>query len=231
MKRYLLIAFVVVMLVSSFVSAVDYDYLYKSNTNVSLNRPATLNGASDSNIRCNLTVVNQYNGSVIVNNQRMTNNYPSPIQNISFTTPNEIGLFPSTMICTNGILNGTDTFNIKVTGSGNDDPSGAVVTFFFIGFLVILALFIYLFIYSFGHFLKKDMDLIDLAFDWGIYFVLLAFYILEQQYLGSPMMDSILGLFVTIGAFSHVLFSLIAFMFIMIYKSMIDNKKRMGING
>lgn len=134
------------------------------------------------------------------------------------------------IVCGYGDLNSIQTtwcYNFLINPAGRTDPPGAVQVFFFITFLIIIGAFIFLFIYSFGHFLKKDFDLIDLSFDFGIYFVMVAYYILQQQYFANPLIDDITYIFVYVGAFTHVLISLIFFIVNMIWQNL-DKQRQMA---
>lgn len=125
------------------------------------------------------------------------------------------------IVCGSGDPGGTVTawcYDFFINSTGREDPSGSVIALFIIAFLVISFLFAWLFIYSLGHAIRRDFDIVDLGFDYGIYFAVLSLYILQKQYLGSPLMDDILNIFVYVGAFTHILASSI-FFFISLFRA------------
>ena len=90
-------------------------------------------------------------------------------------------------------------------------------------------MFIYFIIISLGHILIKNFDIKDLALNFGMYFVLVAFYVLEITYLNNSWITGLLNVFVVVGAFTHVLGSLIFFLMITIMNSLKQNKRDMGV--
>lgn len=135
------------------------------------------------------------------------------------------------IVCGFGDLDGQTTtwcYDFYVNATGRAEPSGSVLVFFIIGFLVIMGFLIYIFIYSFGHFIKKDFDMKDLAINWGLYFVLISFFILQGSYLGNPVMANILEVIVYVGAFTHMICSLIFFCITLIVANMEQYKQKTG---
>ena len=57
----------------------------------------------------------------------------------------------------------------------------------------------YLCIYSIGHAVSLDFDVIDLAWNYGAYFLFLSTYMLAKTYLGNPAIESFLGTVVNVG--------------------------------
>lgn len=141
--------------------------------------------------------------------------------------------FGKYIVCGYGDLEGSVTawcYDFFVNGTGRAEPSGAVVTLFIVSFLIVLFLFVWLFVYSLGHAIKKDFDVVDLGFDFGIYFALLGLYILQQQYLGNPVIDNILFIFVYVGAFTHI-FAASIFFFISLFRASAERTRSILTGG
>jgi hypothetical protein len=98
-----------------------------------------------------------------------------------------------------------------VNDNGKEPASGGVIVFFSILFLIFVGITIYLAIYTLGHLVALDFDIIDLAFDWGVFFVIVTFYFLEGIYLGNLGIESYLLWFISIGGIILVLVPIIAF--------------------
>lgn len=207
MKK-LLFFFILSMFILSSVSAVEYDLIFQKNTTANLVRVATTQGAPSSTLKCNITI--QYPNSNILLSQGMTNNFPAPYQNVTFAIPNTLGVYQCTMNCKDGLFNGTESFYFKVTGNGKEEPQGSVIVFFSIAFLIIVGVMIYLIILSFGHLLNKDMTIMDVAYNFGIYFVLFGVFLLEQFYVGNPDIEGILNILLIGTGFTHILIPIIA---------------------
>lgn len=128
------------------------------------------------------------------------------------------------IVCGYGDPDGIKTvwcYDFFINSTGREEPSGAILTFFIISFIAILFLFVLLFVYSMGHAIKKDFDIVDLGIDFGIYFALVGLYILQQEYIGNLLIDNILNILIYVGAFTHILFSSI-FFFVSMFKAQTD---------
>lgn len=131
------------------------------------------------------------------------------------------------LVCGFGDNDGTLStwcYDFFINGTGRAEPSGSVLTFFIIMFLFVLLTLVYLFVYSVGHVIKQDFDMIDLAFDYGIYFVLLGLYFMQIEYLGNVVMNSILSMLIYVGAFTHI-FASTVFFIISIFHASLEKKK------
>lgn len=112
-----------------------------------------------------------------------------------------------------GDLNGVDnvwSYDFNITGNGKELPNGSVIVLFILFFLLILGLLTYMAIYSTGHFIKMDFDIIDLAYNLGVYFMLFGLYMVSQYYLGNPIIEDFLLLLVQVGALTNVLMPFMA---------------------
>lgn len=131
-----------------------------------------------------------------------------------------IGTYQAVIYCNNG---GTfiDKFVISydVTGNGRPDPDGIVIVLFASIFIILSAFLLYITIYSLGHFIHLDFDLIDLAFNVGGYIGLLAVYMVHQYYLANPQMSNIFEWALYLGGLTNVLIPFIALIVSLIYQS------------
>lgn len=98
-----------------------------------------------------------------------------------------------------------------INANGKPDPSGGIVVVFVILFIILVGITCYMALYTIGHFMSLDFDLIDLAFDWGLFFAIGAFYFLEMNYLGNIGMELYLNWFLAIGGIILILVPIIAF--------------------
>lgn len=140
--------------------------------------------------------------------------YPNSTKAISMTSMIKDGTeysydFCSTSVLGSYIVNGfadldgkitVFAYDFDITGNGKVAPSGAVITTFVVLFLFVLLFMIYLIIYSLGHVVNLDFDIIDLAWNYGIFFVVVAMLMFQNFYLGNPEVESFLTLVVKIGA-------------------------------
>lgn len=110
----------------------------------------------------------------------------------------------------NGVLT-CEPISFEVTGNGKENASGGVIVLFIIFFIILVGLTCYFAIYTIGHLVSLDFDIIDLAFDWGLYFVILALYSLEVFYLGNVGMETYLLWFISVGGVLLILIPIIAF--------------------
>ena len=114
-----------------------------------------------------------------------------------------------------GISDGCDkTFATFFTVSlnGKDAPEGIVIVIFSIIFIVIIGFGIVYFIKALGHVFELDMDIIDTAVLISTYLALFIFTYFAKEYLANAVVNDLLGLALSIGAYTHVLFPVIGFL-------------------
>lgn len=112
--------------------------------------------------------------------------------------------------CNNSVTGCFYGSNFEVTESGKAPIDGIVVIFFSMGIILILGLTLWLSLYSIGHLVTLDFDLIDLAFDIGAFISFVTFYALEKQYFGWPIMDTYFTIFLYTSGVFLVLIPIIA---------------------
>lgn len=116
--------------------------------------------------------------------------------NYTVTFP-EIGRYRVLSFCydgSNGNYSSQDFY--EVTGNGKENPDGVVTSLFSVFYLIVFGCLVYVIVYSFGHFLKLDFDLIDLAYSFGIFFVFLTLFYLSKFYVGNVAIENIMELFI-----------------------------------
>jgi len=215
-RNFYLIAFIFLLFVWSASAQQTLGY-FKLNSDVLLTQ--VCNNCTYNNI----SYVTYPNLTSIISEHNMTKNGVKYSYLLDGANITEYGEYT---VCGYGDIDGTLTtwcYNFFVNGTGRIEPSGSVLTFFIIAFLLICGFLTYIFIYSLGHAIKKDFDMIDLAFNWGIYFALFAFFVLQTQYLGSPIMSNILDWLIYVGAFTHV-FASTVFLFISMMRASMEKK-------
>ena len=102
-------------------------------------------------------------------------------------------------------------YDFEITQNGKENPSGVVVIVFIVFFLICLGFASYMIIYNIGHFFSLDFDIIDVAFNWGIYFCIIALYGLSKFYLGNSDIENWLSWCITIGGFVLMFMPILAF--------------------
>jgi hypothetical protein len=196
--------------------------IYPINKSIDLKFTCTLNNAiPGAGTEYNITI-SYPNGSTFINNKQTT-----PLGNGAFnytTIFTELGIYKTQMFCYDGTYSFSNEGFYEITGNGNEKPEGIVIVLFSIIFLVIFGFMLYEMILCFGHFASLDLDVIDLAKIWGTYFALLGVYLISITYLGNPMIEDWILLFIKIGAFTHLLIPMTGF-FISITVGSLRKKK------
>lgn len=141
------------------------------------------------------------------------------IFNYSFCNTSKLGVYTYSwnnpcVDCSQGDC-GND---FEVTFNGRTSPEGIVIVFFSIGFLIVIGVLAYLFIYNLGHFAQMDYDLGDLIKNVSAYFVLVGLYLLEIFYMGNKMINDIMVWIIGITGFTNVGIAFLAFIICLIVK-------------
>jgi hypothetical protein len=132
---------------------------------------------------------------------------------------NKIGVLEVVYHCD---IDGKDTnsgYRIDITGNGKSEPDGVIIVLFIIVFLILVGLSCYLSLYTIGHLINADFDIIDLSFDLGLFFMILALYFLEDYYLGNEAIGEYLLWFISAGGIMLVLVPFIAFILSLVHGS------------
>lgn len=179
----------------------------KVNTNISID--FSCSNSTYGNISY---IKNTVTSSYLINTETATtknnNHYNYTLRD---TLNNNIGILEIVYHCD---VNGIDTssgYTINITGNGKPEPEGIIVVLFTIAFLILVGLSCYLALYTIGHLVNVDFDIIDLSLDLGLFFMILALYFLENYYLGNPAIGTYLLWFISAGGVMLVILPFIAF--------------------
>jgi hypothetical protein len=176
------------------------------NQNVQLKFTCTLNGAIPSaSTKYNITL-SFPNGSTYLSNVGTT-----ALGNGAFsydTNFTEQGLYKIQMFC----YDGTYSFANEGFYDTGKNPEGIVIILFSFAFLITAGFLLYETIVCFGHLASLDLDVIDLAKTMGVYFAVIALYILSQTYFGNITFENYLLLLIKIGGFTNVIIPITGFL-------------------
>ena len=112
--------------------------VFKQNTQVDVKLPCTFNGTTCSPFAtCNATIIYP-NGSYMFKDSNMTNKGGGMV-NITLTTSNVTGVYPSRYTCTQAGYSDSDTFEFLINSAGTEltTAEGIVYIFFLIIILII----------------------------------------------------------------------------------------------
>ena len=130
--------------------------------------------------------------------------------NYTFCNTSQLGTY---LVTGFGDDNGENTifvYDFDITGNGKPAPAGSIVVLFSIIFLISVILTGFMALYTIGHLMSLDFDIIDLSFDWGIYFGIIAVYFLQEFYLGNNSIGDWLLLLIKIGGVLLILVPMVA---------------------
>lgn len=197
----------------------------KQNTAYDVKRTCINNGTyCSASAQCNLTIIYP-DGTLLVSNALMTNKISYHNYTIANTSLTQLDTYEAIMMCTDGSLSGSETFDFLVTANGKPAPSGGVIVLFTIIFLIILGSMVFFFFSVIGHFVKMDIDIIDVAINWGIYFILIGVYTLHNFYVANPTIESMLIMIMRIGGFTNLVLPVLAFSVTLIVKKIKNNRR------
>jgi len=146
------------------------------------------------------------NPEIIVTNVVMTKN--GNFFNYSFCNTSKLGTY--TYGYTDSIGN-VYSNSFDITGNGNPRATSGVIVLFAIIFLLLLLFGAYLILYSFGHIVTLDFDILDVALNFGIFFAFLGGIFLEQEYLGNPSIEQFITPFLFTSGIVFIFIPLIGF--------------------
>lgn len=124
--------------------------------------------------------------------------------NYTFCNTSSTGIYIyNTLGNPNGVMV-VQPVNFEITFNGYEKPTGIVVVMFSIFFLILLLSLTYIIIYSLGHAVTLDFDIIDASYNYGLFFVLVGLLLLEKVYLGNSQIESFLNLSIDIGIWTNL---------------------------
>lgn len=173
-----------------------------------------------------LIEVNTLNKTYVIN--RTMTKLGGQTFNYTFCNTTDVGEYsyswsPSCYDC--ALYNCGNSFIVNESGLSN--ISGIVIIFFIVIFLILLGLTAYLSLYTLGHFVAKDFDLIDLSLNFAIYFIIVGVLYFQKFYFGSPFMDNYFTLIVSVGGVMFMLVPIIAFIWSVSYQLFTQKKLKL----
>ena len=162
------------------------------------------------------------NSTIILNEVEMTKN--GATFTYSFCNTEVLGIYN---VYGHGDLDGTDTpftYTFEVTGNGKSTPTEFVIVLFVVIFILVIGSLLFFLIYDIGHMVQLDFDVMDLAYNLGIYFALFATYMLELYYVGNPQIEDWLVWIIGVGAFVYVIIPVVAFILTLTLGSLSQKK-------
>lgn len=205
------IIMLIAMLLTIPAACAEESYIFKQGKPANLEIPI-FNSNFQQCPACSCTITITYpNGTAMVKNDGVVvdGSYISyPLTAIQTMT---LGVFGGNIYCTDGTEYGGGTFEYSITTTGRVSGGGSVTIFFTIIFLIMCIGMVYLVITSIGHAISLDFDLVDLSWNYGIFFAILGLFYLQESYLGDPLMGNILGWGVDIGILTQMVLPTIYF--------------------
>ena len=223
-KNIILIALMLI-LVSPMVLA-DIE-IYELNKETDLKFTCTLNNQIPTGASYNITI-SYPNGTTFIDNAEATAKGNGAFNYT--TTFTEAGTYKVQMFCYDGVYSYSGVGYYEITGNGKAAPQGNVILFFSIAFLILIGFALYSLIMSIGHLASLDLDVVDLAKSFGVYFSILGLYMLSQLYLGNTQIDNWLLLFIKIGWITHLIVPMVAFILSITIGSLRKKKVDFGVN-
>jgi len=218
MKKLLLLLFMSMFLIT-LVNATDI-------TNIGITKQYSsieLYQTCDNCTYVNLSSVRYPNLSIGYFNSAMTK--ISNDFNYSFNKTNNIGNYQYT-VCgdKNGVFK-CEVIGFEVTLNGKKQADGIVVVIFSIIFIAIFFFGIIAFFKALELVTQFKLDLIDTTVLVGTYLGMWFFYYINYEYLGNALMNSILEMTIMVGAFTHVILPIVAFLVSFIMTNLQAKKK------
>jgi len=205
MNKNILLGLMLCMVFISFVSAQEQDLgIQKQGECINL-----IQSCADCTYN-NISNVLYPNSSLALG--QVTMNQSGVIFNYTFCSTSLLGEY---LINGYGDLGGVKTvwaYTFDVTYNGNPEPEGNLKVIFFAFFLLILFGSLFSFLKMIGHWKDLNVDILDLATAIGLYLVIWTFYYLCLNYLGDKFITDILDILIYVGAITHVIIPITAFL-------------------
>jgi len=143
---------------------------------------------------------------------------------INETYTSKVGTYSYIVGCNTSVLGAFVSTNIFITYNGEEPPSDFVKVFFIISFIAILILIIVTIFLLVKHSEKYDVGLMDVIYMFSIYFAVYSLKYFNMEYMGSYLIDSFSDMFITVGAFTHIIIPIIMFI-VCFMKRRLEQKK------
>jgi hypothetical protein len=141
----------------------------------------------------------------------MTNNGAYHNYTLNDTLTNILGDYNSAMICNDSAQYGSTTFFFTITGTGNAVASDFVTAMFLFFFIIILFYLMLFMFFGLKHAKALDFDINDLAYNFGGYFALFGYYVMQSSYLGNATINNFSILLLEVGSVTNITLPLIIF--------------------
>jgi len=177
---------------------------------------------------CNITIISQYNGTIIKDNLPMSNHISYHNYSLAASETTIDGEYTATMVCSTP-ENFYSSFVFYITPSGKEPPPETLIVFSYLLFFAIIASFLYLLVYSLEQFALMEFDLNDLIYNIIGYIFLHITNIFNNLYFQVTALTPILMTFIVVGVFSMI--AIPVYMFIICYMKHIFEEhinKQMG---
>ena len=225
----LTLLFIFVVFFASF-SAVSAQKIARHGDDLLISHPVRTEGEPSAGISCSITVANPAQ-SVIVPYTSMINNATTQRHEYLLDgdlTENNIGNYCYELTCTDGSLDETKAFCFEITYTGKESPGTGFIVLFSILFIVVSAGIVYIIFYSIGRVVKFEMDILDVAYNLGFFFGLLALFVVFNSYWADPAIYGILRTVMTVTGTTNVFLPLVFFTISMIWGKVGDMNKLRG---
>lgn len=217
-KGLLTIIIVIFYILIFFLINVNAENIYKSNTNIELTIPCSLEGLNNCNAsEYNLTIIDPL-GTIFLNNDPATKN-PSYLSHLITINNNSIiGKYEIYIVNDEGY---TATTFYYSTPNGKELIGDNFLIFYYAIFLILVLSIIYIIIINIAKLATFSTTILDIAFSMGLYFGILSFYWIGQTYIPETNFTNLIeNLFVSIGmAFILIILPLISLVITIIKKS------------
>lgn len=114
------------------------------------------------------------------------------------------GDYTSYIWCNDSTSGGEVKGFFMVTPNGKEEPSGIVIVFYSLLFLIIISSLIGMVIFNIGKFAEKEYNLWYLIANVSGYILLFGFFILSKQYLGNQFIDENMIFILAGTAFTNI---------------------------
>ena len=222
MNKQIILVTLMLLFCVTYVSAETETYPY--NQSIDLKFTCTLNNAIPSpTTEYNITV-SYPNGTTFINNKPTT---AQGSGSFNYTTNFPvIGLYKVQSFCYDNTYSYSSVGYYEVTGNGKTAPGSGIVVMFSIFFIILLSGITYVIIYSIGHAVTLDFDILDAAYNYGLFFALVGLRYLEFAYLGNPTIQNILDWSIEIGIWTNLVLPTLYFILTLTISPWVQNKKQ-----
>jgi len=160
---------------------------------------------------CNISSIKYPNSTIIFSDLVMTKRTGDFNYTLISNYTGALGEYRVNGLCAKGEDVQVWNYDFEVTVNGKEKPSGGVIVFFTLLFLIIVTGLLSLLIYNIFRMVEWDFDVKDLIFNISAYFALFIVYIFGKEYLGNSFVNSFLEWVIASTAISNVILPIVAF--------------------